>query len=141
MSLDFLWRAQIALNVPITRLWFLLEHPIQVPDESTIEAVLSDLLERQRPVTCEQVLEAVAECLQVPLWAVTSGMRQKRVNQVRTAAALVVESMPQLKLSDLAKLVCRTRRHLLWARRQAQKKAGEDFWKKVAAIREEIESL
>ncbi len=93
------------------------------------------------PVTVEQVLETAAEAFQVPVSAVASGLGRKRVNEARTAAALVIESIPHLKLVDLAQLVRRTPSALNWSRRQAQKKGGKDFWAKVATIRREVESL
>ena len=140
ITLSFLLRAQLALSLPIDRLWFPIRQGIGTPDESTVEAALSDLLEQLRPVTIQQVLEAAAEAFQVPVSAVTSGIGHKRVNEVRTAAALVIESIHHLKLVDLAQLVRRSPRRLLDTRREAQR-AGKDFWNKVAAIRSEVESL
>ncbi len=142
ITLSFLLRVQLALNVHIEHLWFPLRgRGIDTPDESTTEAALSDLLELMCPVTVEHVLEAAAEAFQVPVSAVASGLGRKRVNEARTAAALVIESIHHLRLTDLARLVCRSPRSLLWSRRQAQHRAGKEFWSKVAAIRSEVESL
>ena len=139
ITLSFLLRVQLALNIPIYYLWFPFRESEDSPEEAVLEAAMAELLQLMCPVTVEEVLEAAAESFHVPLHAVTSGLGHKQVNRVRTAAALVVESIPHLKLARLANLVCRTPRHLLWARRQAQKKEGKHFWSKIAAIREEVE--
>ena len=139
ITLSFLLRVQLALEVHIEYLWFPFRMGEDSPEEAVIEAAMADLLELMCPVTVEQVLEAAAEAFQVPVHAVKSGLGHKKVNRVRTAAALVVESIPHLKLTDLANLVRRTPRHLLWSRRQAQQKEGKLFWSKVATIREEVE--
>ena len=141
ITLSFLLRTQLALNVHIEHLWFPFRKGIDTPDESTAEAALADLLELMCPVTVEQVLEAAAEAFQAPVSAITSGLGRKRLRQARTAAALVVESIPHLRLTDLARLVCRSPRALELSRKQAQHKLGKDFWNKVAAIRREVDSL
>ena len=141
ITLSFLLRVQLALNVPIESLWFPFRRGVGTPDESTTAAAFANLLEHMASVTVEQVLEITAEAFQVPVGAIASGLGHKRLRQARTAAALVIESIPHLKLVDLSRLVCRTPRTLYWTRRQAQEKSDKGFWGKVAAIRREVSTL
>ncbi len=107
ITLSFLLRVQLALNVHIEHLWFPFREGIDTPDEPVIESAMYELLELMCPTTVEQVLEVTAQTFQVPVNAVCSGHGRKRLRQARTAAALVVESIPHLRLTDLARLVCR----------------------------------
>ena len=141
ITLSFLLRVQLALGVHIEHLWFPFRKGVDTPDESVIESAMRELLELMCPTTVEQVLEITAQAFQVPVNALCSGLGHKRLRQARTAAALVIESIPHLRLTDLSRLVCRSSRSLLWSRRHAQYRAGKEFWNKVAAIRREVESL
>ncbi len=141
ISLDFLLRAWLALDVEIDRLWFPVAERVEVADESTAEAILLDLLELQQLVTAEQVVQVTAEVFQIPCRALTSGDGHRRIREARTAAAFVFERIHHLRLVDLARLVRRSPRTLAHAREQVRYDMDPDFFRKFQAIRQGVGEL
>ncbi len=140
VTLDFLLRFQLALNLEIHDLWFPTEKVPCVHDDVIRAALKRSRLQSYLP-TIRDVLETTAEVFQVPMEGLTGGWHHKNLVKARAAAAFVVASRPGVALEDLARAIRRTCAGLKSSRQTARKKYGTAFWRKIEAIQQEVDSL
>ncbi|MEE8177674.1 MAG: helix-turn-helix transcriptional regulator [Acidobacteriota bacterium] len=142
ISLEFLLRCQLVSNMDsIKRLWFPVGIGIEAVDDHIIRVELGLYEHQERPVTLDQVLQITAEVFRIPVSALGGGFANRAVYQARTAATVVVASLPHLSIERLACKVRRTSGAVHHAYRKARRHADEAFFRKVELIHDGLGEL